>query len=118
MGAIQRMMENAAARREASDLGGFITFPECEPVPCSMGVDTSGLARADNSAGFQFNQTRRLVVRSALIAALPRAPQAGDVCSVIGNLETVASSLTIAPTNGVESFNAILTAVNLYNPNV
>jgi|GEM_PF-4146341 len=118
MGMIQRNLEIAAARRESGDLGGYIIFPACEPMPCAMGVDTSGLQRADNSAGFQFNQSRRAIVRTALLADLPRQPQAGDVVEIRGNLETESAFLTISPTSGLESFNAILTAVNLYNPNV
>jgi hypothetical protein len=117
MGAIERMLEVAAARREASDLGGMITFPGCEPMPCAMGFDVSGLQSADNSAGFQFNQTRRVVVRSELLAGLPRQPQAGDEVILQGNLEAAPSVLVISPTSGIEQFNAILTAFNLYNPN-
>lgn len=118
MGLIQRQLETAAERRETSDLGGVITFPQCDPLPCSMGPDTSGLARADNSAGFQFNEVRRLIVRTSLLAALTRQPAAGDTVTVQGNLETDPSTLVIAPANGIERFNAILTAFNLYNPNV
>lgn len=82
-----------------------------------MGVDTSGLTRADNSAGFNFNQTRKVVVRTALLADLPRQPQAGDVVTVHGNLEDQPVTLTISPGNGIETMNAILTGINLYNPN-
>ena len=118
MGIAQRMMESAAARRETDDLGGTITFPQCDPVPCSMGFDISGLQRADNSAGLQLNQTRRVIIRTALLADLPRQPQAGDTVTVQGNLESSPTELVISPGNGIEQFNAILTAFNLYNPNV
>ena len=123
MGLIQRQLETAAARRESSDLGGTINFPTGDAatpwlsLPCSMGFDTSGLARADNSAGFQLNQTRRVIVRASMLADLPRQPQAGDTVTVRGNLETEDSELVISPGNGIEKFNAILTAFNLYTPN-
>ena len=117
MGIAQRMMESAAARRETDDLGGTITFPQCDPVPCSMGFDISGLQRAENSAGLQLNQPRRVIVRSHLLDDLPRQPQAGDTVTVRGNLESEDSELVISPGNGIEKFNAILTAFNLYNPN-
>ena len=124
MGMAQRILETAAARREADDLGGSITLPTGDAttptitLPCSMGFDTSGLQRADNSAGFQMNQTRRVIVRTALLADLPRQPQAGDTVTVHGNLESSPTELVISPGNGIEQFNAILTAFNLYNPNV
>ena len=111
------MMESAAARRERGDLGGWITLPECDPIPCCFGPDTSGLQRADNSAGFQFNQMRRAIVRTSLLKDIPRQPAAGDTVTVRGNLETEDSILVISPSNGIEGFNAILTAINLYNPN-
>lgn len=117
MGLEQRMLESAAARRELGDLGGYIRFPDCDPVTCAMGVDVSGIQRADNSAGFQENQTRRVVVRSAMLANLPRSPQAGDIVEIKGNLEADPVELTIMPTTGIERYNAILTAFNLYNPN-
>ena len=78
MGFIQRNLEICAVRREQSDLGGMLTLATGEQIPCAVGVDTSGLQRADNSAGFQFNQTRKVIVRTALLADLPRAPQSGD----------------------------------------
>ena len=118
MGMAQRMMEAAAARRETDDLGGTITFPESDPLPCSMGVDTSGLQRAENSAGFQFNQTRKVIVRTAMLADIPRQPQSGDTVTVQGNLEAAPVELVISPSNGIEQMNGILTAFNLYNPNV
>ena len=117
MGMIQRMLEAAAYRREQSDLGGTITFPDCPPIPCSIGVDTSGIQRADSSAGFQLNQSRRVVVRTAMLASLPRTPQSGDLVEVKGNLEEFPVELTISPSTGIEQMNAILTAFNLYNPN-
>jgi len=117
-GFIQRIKEVAAAKREATELGGLITFPQCPPVPCSMGVDTSGLQRAENSAGFQFNQTRKVIVRTAMLADIPRQPQAGDTVTVQGNLEAAPMELVISPSNGIEQLNGILTAFNLYNPNV
>ena len=117
MGMIQRQLEAAAARREMDDLGGMITFPDCEPLPCSMGVDVSGLQRADNSAGLQLNQSRRVIVRTSLLAGMDRQPQAGDIVSVQGNLESAPTSLTISPGTGIEQLNGILTAFNLYNPN-
>jgi len=83
-----------------------------------MGFDISGLQRAENSAGLQLNQTRRVIVRASMLADLPRQPQAGDTVTVRGNLETEDSELVISPGNGIEKFNAILTAFNLYNPNV
>jgi hypothetical protein len=115
---IQRNLEVAAARREQGDLGGTLTLATGETIPCSLGVDTSGLQRADNSAGFQFNQTRRVIVRTALLADIPRAPQAGDTVTVQGNLEDGPVSLVISPSNGIEQMNGILTAFNLYNPNI
>lgn len=123
MGMIQRILETAAARREADDLGGVITFPTGDAafptisLPCAMGMDTSGIARAENSAGFQMNQVRRVIVRSALLADLPRQPQSGDTVTVQGNLESSPTEFQISPSNGIEQFNAILTAFNLYNPN-
>ena len=117
MGFIQRNLELAAVRREQSDLGGMLTLATGEQIPCAMGVDTSGLQRADNSAGFNFNQIRRVVVRSALLCDLQRAPQSGDTVTVQGNLETQPVKLVISLTNGIEQMNAILTAFNLYNPN-
>lgn len=117
MGLEQRMLEAAAARRERGDLGGYIRFPDCDPVPCAMGVDTSGIQRAENSAGFQVSQTRRVVVRSAMLEDLPRTPQAGDIVEIKGNLEADAVELSIMPGTGIERYNAILTAFNLYNPN-
>ena len=124
MGLIQRIFEIPAARREADDLGGFITLPTgnaANPtvkLPCAMGVDTSGLQRADNSAGFQMNQIRRVVIRTALLAQIPRMPAAGDNVIVQGNLESSPTELVISPSNGIEQMNGILTALNLYNPNV
>ena len=117
MGMIQRMLETAAVRREQSDLGGTIAFRDCPEIPCAMGIEVGGIFRADNSAGFQENQTLRVIVRTALLADLPRSPQAGDTVQVKGNLETTALELVIQPTIGIEQFNAILTAFNLYNPN-
>jgi hypothetical protein len=117
MGLIQRQLESAALQRERSDLGGTITFPDCPPIPCAIGVDTSGIQRADNSAGYQLNQSRRVVVRTAMLASLPRTPQAGDLVEIKGNLEENPVSLAISPSTGIEQMNAILTAFNLYNPN-
>lgn len=118
VGIIQRNLEVAALRREQSDLGGILTLSTGEEIPCAIGVDTSGLQRADNSAGFQVNQNRRVIVRSALLADIPRQPQSGDIVTVQGNLEEYPVSLVISPTNGIEQMNAILTAFNLYNPNI
>ena len=117
MGFIARNLEICAVRREQSDLGGILTLATGEQIPCAMGVDISGLQRADNSAGFQFNQTRRVVIRSALLADLPRQPQAGDPVTIQGNLEADSTTLTISPSTGIEQMNGILTAINLYNPN-
>jgi hypothetical protein len=110
------MLEAAAAQREAGDLGGYIKFPDCDPVPCAMGFDVSGIARADDSAGIVLNQTRRVVVRTAMLENLPRSPQAGDIVEIKGNLEANPIELTISPNTGIEQYNAILTAFNLYNP--
>lgn len=117
MGLIQRQLEVAAVHRERSDLGGTIAFPDCEPVPCAVGVDVSGIQRADNSAGFQVNQARRVVVRDSMLADLPRAPQSGDNVEVKWNLAPAPVSLVITPGTGIERMNGILTAFNLYNPN-
>jgi len=117
MGFIQRNLEICAVRREQSDLGGILTLATGEQIPCAMGVDTSGLQRADNSAGFQLNQTRKVVVRTAMLSDIPRQPQAGDEVTVQGNLESNPITLVISPTNGIEQMNSILTGFNLYNPN-
>lgn len=119
MGFEQRNLENAALRRERGDLGGTVTFAgETEPLPCALGPETSGLQRANNTAGFQFADTRRIIVRTALLAGLARAPRAGDTVTVQGNLEPNAQRLMIAPATGIEAMNGILTAFNLFNPNV
>ncbi len=120
---IDLILQNAAALRETTPLGGIITFTQEDgsevAVPCSMGADVSGLQRADNSAGFQISNTRSVVVRTVLLASLlGRAPVAGEPVSVQGRMESDPTTLVIAPTNGVESYNAILTKLNLYNPNV
>lgn len=117
---IARALEIAIIRREQSDLGGVVRFSgqpdEVPDIPCAMGMDASGIQRSDNSAGFQLNQTRRIVVRTALLAALLAAPAAGDTVRVKGNLEEDWTELVISPGNGIESMNAILTGFNLYNP--
>lgn len=117
MGLIRTRLEAAAYKREKSDLGGTITFPDCPPIPCAMGIDTSGLQRADNAAGFQMNQSRTVLVRTAMLAQLPRSPQAGDKVEIKSNLEENPVTLSIMPTTGIENYNAILTAFNLHNPN-
>lgn len=117
MGLIARQLETAARQRERSDLGGTLTLPDGAALPCAMGPDFSGLQRADNSAGFQMNQTRRVLVRTSLLAGLTRPPQAGDTVQIQGNLETDPVTLVISPGTGIEQYNAILTALNLYNPN-
>ncbi len=117
MSFILRMMENAAKQTERGELGGIVTFPTCQPMPCSIGADKSSLQRADNSAGFNLNQSRQIVVRTALLKDLARQPQSGDEVTVKGKLETDAVTLTIADISGVESCNGILTVCNLYNPN-
>ena len=116
MGLIQRQLEAAAAIRESSDLGGTLTLATGEEIPCSIGVDTSGMQRADNSAGVIIVQSRRILVRTSELAGVSRQPQSGDTVTVQGNLESSATSLVISPGNGIEQFNAILTAFNLYNP--
>ena len=110
-------MEVAAARREAGDLGGMITIQKTFTIPCSMGSDVIGLQPADSSAGVSMNQTRRVLIRTCLLSGLSRQPNSGDTVTVKGNLEDKGIDLIIAPLNGVEKFNAILTAFNLYNPN-
>ena len=118
MGAIKTMMEAAAKRREASDLGGTITFGGCQPMPCAMGADMAALHRVSGTDGFQLNETRKVVIRTSLIAGMARQPQSGDTVLLQGNLETEATTLQISDDNGIESLNGILTVISTYNPNV
>lgn len=118
MGAIQNILEAAAKRREASDLGGVATFVTGDPIPCSMGADMTSLQRAVNTDGFQIEQTRKIVVRTSLLSALPRFPQSGDTVILKGNLENKPATLQISDTGGVESLNGILTVISVYNPEV
>lgn len=115
---IKRLFESACLSREKGDLGGSVTFVGCDPVPCSMGVDLSGLSRADNSAGFQEAKTRTIVVRESVLETLPRTPRAGDTVEVQGNLEAESAFLTIMPATGIENANAIVRSFVLYQPNV
>ncbi len=114
---IQQIMEAGARMRESSALGGIVTFPDGTELPCSVGVEAGGIQRADNSAGFNVQQARRIIVRSSLLAGLADAPRSGDTLLVQGRLETEPVALVIQPGTGIEAMNGILTAFNLYNPN-
>lgn len=122
MGLIQARLEVSALRREMSDLGGTIRFYKADgtltdDVPCAMGVDFSGLQRADNSAGLQLNKTRRVIIRKRLLDDLENPPQAGDKVVIQSRLETDPVEMVITPGTGIEQMNGIFTALNLYNPN-
>lgn len=110
-------MEAGFIRMESSDLGGTLTFPDGTELPCCPAVESGGIQRAENSAGFTLQQTRRVLVRSSLVATLATPPQAGDTLLVQGRLEVAPVALVIQPGIGIESMNGVITAFNLYNPN-
>ena len=109
-------MENAAVQREHGDLGGTFTFGNVD-YPCSAGGDMTGLTMKADGGGFQSSVTKKIVIRSALFASLPRKPQGGDKCSLTFNLEGVAFERTISPMNGVENYNGILTVIQFQDSN-
>src|ERR1019366_7012696 len=87
MGLESTLVIYAAKQRERSDLGGMVTFQAGDPIPCAMGGDTTSLQRAATTDGFNLNETRRITVRTSMLAALPRQPQSGDTVILKGNLE-------------------------------
>lgn len=120
-------MENAAKRREASDLGGTIQFSKSgnsplvfgDPIPCSMGADLMALMRDQKTAGFDLKETRKLTVRTALLQSLARRPQSGDTVKITGNLPNSPSvQLQISDEGGVQNLHGMLTVLSLYNPDV
>lgn len=117
---ILTILETGAKLRESSALGGFLTTPDGDTIPCAQGPDVSGLARADNSAGLTFTRTRKVVVRKSELLRIGYAPESGHQVTLRGRneAESAAVTLMIAPVNGVEDYNSILVALNLYDPMV
>lgn len=120
MGAIQRLMENAASGREGSDLGGTVTFGSgdaAQTLPCSMGVDTNGLTLNANGSGLQSSSIKRIIVRNSQLITLSQAPKSGDICTLKNNLEDSTTQRTIAMGIGIENMNGIITAINFQDVN-